>query len=70
MGVSTDVGRDIFDAREVLKQQLTNLIVEKAMGSGLDKSKCQDLSVAIAGTVDVMFDGLVSRVTNKIESTT
>lgn len=67
MSVSTEVGRDIFDARDVLKQQLSTLLVEKAMNTGMEKTACKDLNAAIEGTVDVMFDGLVSRVAKKLE---
>ena len=70
MSVSTDVCRDILDARDVLKQQLATTIVESVMNSGLDKTKCQELDTSIAGKIDVMFDRLVGRVQRKIESGT
>jgi hypothetical protein len=65
MAISTNICRDILDTRDVLKQQLTALIVESA---ALDTEQCKKLSATVGNSIDMQLDSLIDRVAKTLET--
>lgn len=71
MGVSNEVCREILDTRDVLKQQITNALVENLLANtDLKDDQCKKLSSTLGSHVDNQLDGLIDRVAKKLESAT
>ena len=66
MSNTNTVCRNILDAQSVVKERVTELLVEKLVPLGVTTKDCQNLSLHISKCVDTQTDALIDRITDEL----
>ena len=68
MSNSTKVCRNLLDTRDIIKTQVTEILVAQLVGGGkISRDECRDLSFTLGQCVDKQVDSLVDRIVNELE---